>query len=88
MLVEARVEARLLGLRVLAVDANVLLLPARLVARAKETIASSTRLELRERRPGRRAPVKSHRLSEATRMLDESGTLLMHARENRIPEKV
>jgi pyridoxal biosynthesis lyase PdxS len=73
MLVEASILARLLGLKILTLDASALVLPAD---------AAPSALPPRTRRPSTTSSPR-RRLGEALRRIDEGAALLAEARKNR-----
>jgi hypothetical protein len=80
MLVEARVIARLLGLKLLTVDATVALLPV--TAASKLRVSPAARASRRDL--GQAANSGRGGLGEAVRRLDEGTEVLERARRNRL----
>jgi hypothetical protein len=73
VLVDASIRARLLGIRLLSIDATVVLAPADITA------AASTAPDPPQRTSGRSS---RHALAEAVRSIDEGAELLAEARRN------
>jgi hypothetical protein len=83
-LVEASVVARLLRIKLLTLDASVLLLPAVAESSALPAASSGERrvLEASSARP-QPAGTPRRRLADATRSIDEGAAILARARQNR-----
>jgi hypothetical protein len=88
-LVEASIAARLLGMRILTLDATVAVVPADITAATRavqdrspreDRVADETRRSSGDSR-GRSGSV-GHRLADAARNLDEGAKLLADARRN------
>ena len=88
-LVEASIAARLLGMRILTLDATVAVVPADITAATRavqdrspreDRVADDTRRSSGDSR-GRSGSV-GHRLADAARNLDEGAKLLADARRN------
>lgn len=73
VLVDASIRARLLGLRLLTIDATVVLAPAEVTAPSSATHDPPQRTSGRSSR---------HVLAEAVRSIDEGAELLAEARRN------
>jgi hypothetical protein len=76
VLVEASIRARLLGLRLLKIDATVVLVPADITAPTRAAQAPP------ERRRPQRSGAAGHGLAEAVRSINEGAELLAEARRN------
>jgi hypothetical protein len=82
-LVEASIRARLLGLRLLSIDATVVLVPADVAAPSPGGHAPPQPPSARSTgAPPRRSGAAGHGLAEAVRSISEGAELLAEARRN------